>query len=194
MADGLVLDTLRPSDVERIREYCQDPEVQRWTTIPVPYGRADASDFVTTMAPAGWAAGSELTWAIRDRTGAGALRLAGTVGLRLDGAGSAEVGFLLAPDCRGRGLATVATRAACRHALDPAGLGQRRVVWKAAVGNWASRAVAVRAGFCLEGTIRSEIVVRDRPLDAWVGTLIAGDPAIVTETWADVPLQGLPAR
>jgi RimJ/RimL family protein N-acetyltransferase len=191
-ADGLVLDELQVSDVERVRAYCQDPDVRMWTTVPSPYGRADAHDFITGKQAQGWADGSELTWAIREFVSASRLRLAGTVGLRLDGDGSGEIGYLLAPDSRGRGLATAATRAVVRHALDARGLRLRRVVWKAVVGNWASRHVAVRAGFAIEGTIRSEIVLHGRARDAWVGTIIVGDPAIEDGTWADVPVQRLP--
>ena len=40
---------LRPwesGDAEQVYEACQDPELQRWTTIPVPYAERDAVWFV----------------------------------------------------------------------------------------------------------------------------------------------------
>jgi RimJ/RimL family protein N-acetyltransferase len=192
VADGLVLDELRLADVERVRAYCQDPDIRLWTAVPMPYGRADAHEFITGTQAKGWEDGTELTWAIREPISASTLRLAGTVGLKLDGQGSSEIGFLLAPDSRGRGLATVAVRAVVRHALDQYGLKLRRVVWKAVAGNWASRQVAVRAGFSIEGTIRSEVLLHGRARDAWVGTVIVGDMAIEDGTWADIPVQRLP--
>jgi RimJ/RimL family protein N-acetyltransferase len=192
LADGLVLNELQISDVERVRAYCQDTDVRLWTAVPSPYGRADAHEFITGIQAKGWAEGTELMWAIREFDSTSTLRLAGTVGLKLDGHGSGEIGYLLAADSRGRGLATVAVRAVLRNALDRDGLKLRRVVWKAVVGNWASRQVAVRAGFTIEGTIRSETVLHGRARDAWVGTVIAGDAALENGTWADIPIQRLP--
>jgi RimJ/RimL family protein N-acetyltransferase len=96
--------------------------------------------------------------------------------LRPDGTGSAEIGYLLAPDCRGRGYATTAVRTVLRHALHPDGMGLRRVVWRAVPGNWASRRVAERSGIRVEGTIRGEMLQRGEARDAWLGTIVAGDP------------------
>jgi RimJ/RimL family protein N-acetyltransferase len=191
-ADGLVLDQLEPGDVERVRAYCQDPDIRMWTPIPMPYGRADAHEFITVQQVRGWEQDTERTWAIREPVSRSLLRLAGTVGLKLNQPGSGEIGFVLAPDSRGRGLATVAVRAVVRHALDRYGIGLRRVVWRSVVGNWASRQVAVRAGFTIEGTIRSELILHGRARDAWVGTVLAGDSAITGGTWADIPVQRLP--
>jgi RimJ/RimL family protein N-acetyltransferase len=36
----------RPDDVDAVTAACQDPEVQRWTRVPVPYARSDAEAFV----------------------------------------------------------------------------------------------------------------------------------------------------
>jgi RimJ/RimL family protein N-acetyltransferase len=185
---GFVLDPPGPRDIDRIRDCCQDLNIQRWTAVPVPYGRADAERFVNIVVPHGWETDSERAWAIREITPHGMV-LVGMVGLKLDGQGSSEVGYWLAADCRGRGLATAATRLATRHALDPGAMAQRRVVIKVIVGNWASRAVAVRCGFSIGGTIRSEVLHRGHPVDCWVGTMIPGDSAIQTESWNDIPLR-----
>jgi RimJ/RimL family protein N-acetyltransferase len=187
---GFVLDPLTPRDIDRVRDCCQDPEIQRWTTVPSPYSRADAVQFITVTAPQNWQTDHERAWAIREITTHGTV-LVGTTGLRPDGDGSAEIGYWLAADARGRGLGTAAVRLAVRHALDPGpgGMGQRRVLVRIIVGNRASRALAVRAGFAIEGTIRSEIIQRGQPVDCWVGTVIAGDPAMTAGTWNDTPLQ-----
>ena len=58
------------------------------------------------------------------------------------------------------------------------------MTWRAVVGNWPSRRVAWRAGFRIEGTLRAELVHRDRVRrDAWVGTLLRGDPRAPNEPW-----------
>jgi hypothetical protein len=43
---GLALRPPTPEDVDRITEICQDPDIQRFTRVPVPYGRQDAESFV----------------------------------------------------------------------------------------------------------------------------------------------------
>lgn len=49
--------------------------------------------------------------------------------------------------------------------------------WRAAVGNWASRRVAWRCGFRVEGTVRHFVRLAGcRPVDAWVASLHREDP------------------
>ena len=67
--ERLVLDELRESDAQTMYEYCQDPDFERFLTIPWPYTLANARWFITEHAPVGWAEGSDLIWAIRDREG-----------------------------------------------------------------------------------------------------------------------------
>ena len=52
------------ADVDAITEAAQDPEVPRWTTLPSPYARADAEQFIAKAAE-WWDAETELTWGIR---------------------------------------------------------------------------------------------------------------------------------
>src|SRR4051794_29127063 len=44
----------RSEDVDAITAVCQDPEIQRWTRLPSPYGREDAVFFVEQVARSGW--------------------------------------------------------------------------------------------------------------------------------------------
>ncbi len=171
LSEGPLL--LRPpqaKDATRVFEACQDPEMQRWTTVPVPYERWHARSFVEEFAPAGWAAGSPLVWAIVAAEGGDYL---GAIDLRLDGTGAGEVGFAVAPWARGRGVATTALRMVCRWGLRDHGLG--RIEWLAHVGNESSRRVAEKAGFRPEGTLRAKCVARGRRYDALVAGLLPGD-------------------
>lgn len=170
LTDGVVL--LRapgPVDVDRVTEICQDPAIQEWTTVPSPYARADAEGFVGGMVADGWRTGSSLTWAIRVDG-----HLVGMVGLAREDAGSAEIGYWLAPGHRGRGLMSRAVALVLDAAFGPLALD--RVSWRAYVGNGPSRAVAERAGFRVEGTIRGGGVQRGVRRDEWVGTLLRTDP------------------
>lgn len=181
LTDGTVtLRAHRADDVERGLEQCLDPEVQRWTTVPVPYSRADAQHFVTEVVPAGWRDGSTWGFAVeRD------WRYAGTVELRDEGGGRAEIAFAAHPDVRGSGTML----AACRLLLDWGfrDQGVRTVVWRANAGNWASRKLAWRLGFRHEGLLRSYLQHRGELVDAWVGTLLSTDDGTPRGTWFEVP-------
>jgi ribosomal-protein-serine acetyltransferase len=87
-------------------------------------------------------------------------RLAGVIELRVDPAHRAgEIGYWLAREARGKGSMTRATRALVDHGF--ADLGLHRIVLRAATGNRASRAIAERLGFTLEGTLREAEWVND---------------------------------
>jgi RimJ/RimL family protein N-acetyltransferase len=180
--DEILLAAPTRDDVDRLTELCQEAEIQRWTTVPVPYRRRDADWFVREQVSTGWELGTELTWAVRDPADHAVL---GMLGLTLDGAGSGELAFWMGAPARGRGLTTRAARLVAEHALS--GLGLSRLLWQAHVGNWASRRVAWRLGFRMEGTVRGHLVQRGERRDAWVATLGPADPREPIRPWFDVP-------
>ncbi|BFO22073.1 hypothetical protein SHKM778_84610 [Streptomyces sp. KM77-8] len=69
--------------------------------------------------------------------------------------GDGEIGFWGAKEHRGNGYITEAALAASRWAFTR--MSVDRVEWRAEVGNTASRAVAERAGFTVEGVLRSSL-------------------------------------
>jgi RimJ/RimL family protein N-acetyltransferase len=66
--------------------------------------------------------------------------------------------------------------------------GARVIVWRAHVGNWASRKLAWRLGFRLEGTVRAALAQRGELRDAWVATLLADDDRTPRGVWLEVPV------
>jgi len=181
LTDGVV--TLRPhraEDVDRITEQGQDPAMQVWTQVPVPYAREDAELFAGQLVPQWWATGSEWAFALEVEG-----RFGGTVSLRDEGSGRLEVAFGAHPDLRGTGAMERALRLLLDWGFEEA--GARTVVWRALVGNWASRKLAWRLGFTFEGTLRQYLHHRDELRDCWVGTLLAGDPRTPRTTWLAVP-------
>lgn len=167
---------LRPfaeSDIDAVYASCQDPEIQRWIPVPVPYERSDAEEHVTRNTADGWRAGDGSSFAVTDSvTGA----LLASIGLaRFDPrARVAEVGFWTAPEARNKGVATQAVQVVTRWTFEA--LGVERMEWVAEVGNVGSRRVAERAGFTIEGTLRARIARRDGSrADAWIGSLLPGD-------------------
>ncbi|SDO57862.1 Protein N-acetyltransferase, RimJ/RimL family [Klenkia soli] len=163
--DGQVLlRAHRGSDAPAVEEQSQDPDMQRFTTIPVPYGPEDAAGFLEHVAGM-WASGTGAAWAIEV-----AHRFAGTVDLRF-GEDWASIGYGLAPWARGRGVMTAAVRLALDWGFVERGLVGVR--WEALVGNHASRRVAEKCGFLVEGTARGLSVARGVRHDAWIGSLLA---------------------
>ncbi|HEY2448144.1 MAG TPA: GNAT family N-acetyltransferase [Mycobacterium sp.] len=180
LTDGpdLVLRQPLAGDVDDIVAQCRDPEFQRWTTVPVPYHQSDAEDFLARVAE-GWH-GSVARFAIVYEH-----RYSGTVDLRFDGIGGAEVGFGLAPWARGKGVMTRALRLVLGWGFGLPGI--EVMYWRAQVGNWASRRVARRCGFRMEGTVRGLLEQRGERRDGWIGSLRRGEPLTGA---VDEPAQG----
>ncbi|MFD6420128.1 GNAT family N-acetyltransferase [Streptomyces sp. NPDC060194] len=166
----LTLRPVGPEDSDAVLAACQDPAIQRWTTVPAPYLREHAEGFTGSYGPDGWRDDSAFTFSVLD-TASGAL--VAMTGVMRRGERSAELGFWTVAEHRGNGFMTEAARAVSRWALESAGI--ERLEWRAEVGNTASRAVALKAGFTLEGTLRSALVHRDVRRDAWVGSLLPSD-------------------
>jgi RimJ/RimL family protein N-acetyltransferase len=162
----------REEDLDPVTGACQDPESAHWTTIPVPYHRSDAEWYLHDHVPAEWARGRAAIFVIADPDG----RYVGSIDLRLPhpDATEAEIGFLVAPWARGLGYASAAARTICAWGFDA--LGLERIVWMAYLGNDASKRVAEKAGFTVEGVGRAACVQRGQRLDAWVGSLLSADP------------------
>jgi RimJ/RimL family protein N-acetyltransferase len=151
---------------------CQDPDIQRWTTVPVPYEPRHARDFVTTFSDEAWRSGSGTPMGVFD---ASTGELLGSMGLKRDVTDrGAELGYWTAPGARGRGVATRAGRALARLAFDA--LDTRRITWRALVGNHGSKLVAQRIGVTVDGVARAAVRLRDGSFaDAWIGSLLPGE-------------------
>jgi RimJ/RimL family protein N-acetyltransferase len=153
LADDVV--TLRPwgeaGDVEAITAACNDRAIAEFLDqIPSPYTEDDARAYLETCR-VGWQHGAMTNFAIVE---AGAP--VGSIGVRwLEGLeqGTAEVGYWIAPEARGRGVCTRALRLASRWVLQER--GAHRLQLRADEQNVASNKVAQNAGFTREGVLRS---------------------------------------
>ncbi|MFD2764198.1 GNAT family N-acetyltransferase [Micromonospora eburnea] len=172
LEDGLLLRPWRAEDADAVHRACQDPDIQRWTTVPRPYLPEHARDFVAVSSPTAWADGSGAEFAVCDAATGELLASCGLVSIDRS-LGSAEVGYWTAPWARGRGVAVRATRAVARWAFDVAKL--RRVIWQAEIGNHASRLVALRAGFRIEGELRLAQPAAGGRREGWLGSLLPGE-------------------
>ena len=168
---GLRLRPWRRTDAEAVHRACQDPDIQRWTTVPNPYRLENAVHFVTERSARAWSTGTGAPFAVCDPTDG---KLLGSCGLvTIDSVlPSAEIGYWTAPWARGRGVAARASRAVAGWAFEQ--LGLCRISWQAEVGNHASRLTALRAGFRIEGRLRRADPHRV-DTDDWIGSLLPHD-------------------
>ena len=164
-AGRLHLRPWQPGDVPALEQALADPEVQRWTVLRP----AGAADLVATSAGK-WEAGTEAGLAVLDATTA---ELLAGIDLHAIAGGAAEAGWWCAPGARGRGITSEAVGALCRWGFGA--LDLQRITAQMEVGNWASRALAEKVGFTVEGVMRSVPAPGGRRADTWLASLLATD-------------------
>ncbi|MCX5200853.1 GNAT family N-acetyltransferase [Streptomyces sp. NBC_00237] len=158
-------------DTDEVFHAVQDPEIQRWVTLPSPYGRQDAVYFVERVSGQGLREGTGFHFAVRPRGGG---PLIGAVGIGVQQApGTWELGFWTAPEHRRRGYLLEAADAVIRWAV--ATLPVDRIFWRALVGNEPSRALALKLGFTMEGVQRAATLHHGIARDSWSGSLLPSD-------------------
>jgi RimJ/RimL family protein N-acetyltransferase len=157
--DGVIrLRPPEPGDVHAVFAYCQDPDAARYTTIPWPYERRHAVEWIEESTRC-WSDGAHASFVVVDVATGG---IVGSIGLvRLDrDADVAEVGYLVKREVRGRGIATRAVRLVTGWVLGE--LGFARLELQTDVRNVASQRVAEKAGFRREGEVDPPERCRDR--------------------------------
>ncbi|MEU6176232.1 GNAT family N-acetyltransferase [Streptantibioticus parmotrematis] len=179
--ERLLLRPLGPADADALHLACQDPEIPRWTTVPSPYSRADADAFVATS-QRGWQDESLLNFGVFTRASGELVGSMGLVRLALLRAPErqAELGYWTAKEQRGRGYTVEAARAVIRWAFTD--LGVERLEWHAEAGNAASRAVALKTGFRMEGTQRAKALHGGTRRDIWTAALLPSDLDLASGT------------
>lgn len=181
---GVRLRPLAEEDLPAVIEQSRDPETIRWTTVPAPYGIAEARGFLEQVQARGWREGTQAGFAIEDEVD-GVRRYCGQVDLRFTDPGQAEVGFVLHPAARGRGLMARSVRQVAVWAFSTCGVQVIR--WYAAIGNWASRKAAHDAGFIFEGVGRLRVPLRSGLVDGWMGSLTPPDLHRPVVPWLQIP-------
>jgi RimJ/RimL family protein N-acetyltransferase len=144
LTDGIiVLRALRPEDAAEVCRACQDPQIQHFTQVPVPYLPEHAEVWVSSNA-ALWAEALSANFAVIERESAMFLGVVGIVGADHTGH-EAGFGYWTAAWARGRGRTTRAVRLASDWALLEGGL--ERLHAEVEEANPASARVIESAGF-----------------------------------------------
>jgi ribosomal-protein-serine acetyltransferase len=127
-----------------------------------------------------WSTGAEYPFGIFD---AASGRLLGGVGLNAlhRARRSANLGYWVADDARGRGVAGAAARLAAQFGF--AELGLHRVEILILPDNHVSRRVAIKLGATCEGIARNAVIFEGKPQEAMVFSLIPEDLIAHGSAW-----------
>lgn len=170
--DGVVrLRLMSEADVPAVVEAVQDPEIPRWTRVPIPYGDEDARQF-RRMTSNGLQAGTDLAALIVSANEGELLGAVGIHGIDPE-SGRCSAGYWVAASARGRGVAARAMRLLCTYAFDELGV-QRIELW-IDPDNKASLGVAEAVGFAREGLLRSFMPIKGQRRDMLMYSLLPGE-------------------
>lgn len=160
LSDGVVaLAPFELADAVTILKWDADPEVQRWYDWPITPPWDDPGTFQARLAhaervaldqPAAWNAGKQFAFIVHE---AGSGEGLGWIDLQPRGQGRGNIAYGVLGEHRRKGTATRSVALICRYAFEL--LRWSRLEICAIADNAASRRVAVKAGFQLEGLLRS---------------------------------------
>lgn len=149
-----------------------DPDVLRFTRVPDPPPPEFPRVWLTRYED-GRRMGTREAFAILDATDASFLGTAVVPKIERE-AKTAELGYVVAPAARGRGVATAALRWLTRWALDE--LDARRLELIIRCDNEGSKVVARRCGYQKEGVLRSLYFKHNVWEDAELWSRLSTDP------------------
>ncbi|MFB7368921.1 GNAT family N-acetyltransferase [Streptomyces sp. NPDC056222] len=170
LASGFHLRPWRQEDAEVLVRSCHDVDIQQWNR-PGYLALDEAREKIARWGQR-WRNEAAAIWAIAPSVRAEPVGLIGLADIDLGG-GSGEILYWLLPEGRGHGAVVDATVRISRWALDDLGLHRLRITHS--VANPASCRVAVKAGFPLEGTMRSALLHADGWHDEHLHARIQGD-------------------
>ena len=149
--DTITLEPLSQRHVPVFQTLVLEEDIRRFTMVPTRPDRHFAANWVARY-ERGWTEGSRAGFAILNGEGA-IVGFAGIFGLDDPGA-EGEIGYLVAAEARGQGIAGRSVALLTRWGFDE--LGLERIELRIDSTNAASARVAERAGYHLEGVLRSK--------------------------------------
>jgi RimJ/RimL family protein N-acetyltransferase len=171
MAAELRLEPLSARHLDDLDSLARDSDVLRFTRVPEPPPPGFARNWLARY-EAGRRDGTAEGFAAVDGDGT-FLGLALAPDIDVEGR-QLELGYIVAPTARGRGVATAILRQLTRWAFAEA--GAMRAYLLIETGNAASLRVAERCGYVQEGVMRSVHVKQDRRADLTLWSRLPSDP------------------
>ena len=160
-----------PEHLEALAPMLEDPDVRRHTFVPDPPQAGFARRWLDGYEK-GRHDGTREGFAVVDAEGT-LLGLALAPRIERE-ARTVELGYLVAPEARGRGIATEALRLLTAWAFQE--LAAERIELKIAAENPASQRVAERCGYLREGVLRSTYFKNGRRQDTEIWSRLPSDP------------------
>jgi RimJ/RimL family protein N-acetyltransferase len=156
-----------------VQALLEDPDVLRFTRVPEPVPPGFARSWLGRYEAARVDGSGEAFAAVDDDGAFVGLALAPTIDRE---AAEVELGYIVAPAARGRGIATAMLRQLTEWAFEV--VGALRVVLIIDVSNPASERVALRCGYTLEGVMRSIHLKAGVRVDAGLWSRLPSDQAV----------------
>src|SRR3954451_13569804 len=170
--ESIRLELLSEAHLESVAAMLSDPDILRFTRVPVPTPAEFPRDWLA-LYEARRRDGTREGFAVFDRDD----RFVGVaLAFGIDRAeAEAELGYIVAPEARGRGIGAALLRALTDWAFRATNVERIRLVVD--VENPASLRIAERAGYTREGVMRSVHFKGGRRIDAWLLSRLRTDPA-----------------
>jgi RimJ/RimL family protein N-acetyltransferase len=165
------LEPLTVAHLPLLGDLIADPDIIRFTRLPDPVPDGWLESWVRGYED-GRLDGTRANFAIVDADGT-FLGFAAVPEIDRS-ARTAELGYVIAPSARGRGVATRALELLTRWAFED--LGVLRAQLSISTENEASKAVARKGGYTYEGTLRSMHFKGDQREDTEVWSRLPSDP------------------
>jgi len=172
LTDGRVrLEPLAQRDVPDAVAMAADEDTKRFTFLPSDADESWVAGWIARYEE-GWPAVDRAGFSIRDAATGEFAGFAAIVRLDLD-ARQGELGYVVSPHARGRGAAAAAVGLLTRWGFDE--LGLERLELRIDTANEASARVAERAGYRLDGVLRSLAFKEGRRVDTAVWSRLRTD-------------------
>jgi RimJ/RimL family protein N-acetyltransferase len=172
LTDGRIrLEPLAQGDVPDALVMAADEDTKRFTYLPSDIDEAWLAGWIARYEE-GWAAGDRAGFSIRDVESGAFLGFAAIMRIEQEDR-QAEIGYVVSPPARGRGAAPAAVALLTRWGFDE--LGLERLELRIDTGNEASARVAERAGYRLDGVLRSLAFKEGRRVDTAVWSRLRTD-------------------
>jgi RimJ/RimL family protein N-acetyltransferase len=165
------LELLDERHLDGVAALLDDPDVLRFTRVPEPPPATFPREWLARYEDARLDGSAEAFAAVDDDGAFLGLALAPAIDRD---SGEVELGYIVAPAARGRGVAQWMLRALTAWALDD--LGAQRIVLIINVENGASERVAERCGYTREGVLRSIYLKPGVRTNASIWSRLPSDP------------------
>lgn len=162
---------LSPADVGDLHELIADPDTLRFTRIPEPPADGFAQEWYERYERRRETGEGEAFAIVGDDGAFLGIALAPSIDAE---AAEAELGYIVSAHARGRGVASEALALLTRWAFEERGVQRAYLIID--VDNPASKRVAERCGYVLEGVMRSTYLKQGRRSDTELWSRLPSDP------------------